>query len=562
MRSPAGFTLSACDRQGQWLVAALLLGLGLLFVFAPLAWLLVRSVYSPEGEFVGIAQFARYLDTPSLQDSLARSLRLSAVAAFITSLLAFGFAFSLCMTVMPGKRLFRGVALIPLMSPSLLMAISLVYWFGNQGALKSWMGMGTIYGELGIVLGSILWTFPHALMILMTSLATQDGRLAEAARTLGAVPWRIFLTITLPQCRYGLLMSFVLVFVLVITDFGVAKVIGGQANVLATDLYRQVIGQQNFSMGAVVGVFLLLPAFGAFLLERYFRARQSAALTARAVIAQPSESRMLALIATLFCSVLGLVFIAMIGMAIVAAFVSFWPYNLSPTLKHFQFDDLDGGGWQTYWNSLQMAGGAAVIGAVAAFFSAWVVEKSRIGQGMRESLNLMATLPMAIPGLALGLGYILFFNGPYQPLQFLYGSLSILVFCTVVHFFSTAHLTMLASLKQLDKEFEHVSETLGHSFLQTLFSATIPMSLPAIFAVAGYFFVNALTTVSAVVFLYVYAPETQLASVAVLNMDDAGDVAPAAAMAVLIFFTAAAGRLLFGLFSHFVLSRTQQWRQR
>jgi len=560
VKSPAGFALSAFDRQGQWLLAALLLGLGLLFVFAPLAWLLVRSVYSPEGDFVGIAQFARYLDTPSLQDSLARSLRLSAVAAFVTSLLAFGFAFSLCMTAMPGKRLFRGVALIPLMSPSLLMAISLVYWFGNQGALKSWMGTGTIYGELGIVLGSVLWTFPHALMILMTSLATQDGRLAEAARTLGAGPWRIFFTITLPQCRYGLLMSFVLVFVLVITDFGVAKVIGGQANVLATDLYRQVIGQQNFSMGAVVGVFLLLPAFGAFLLERYFRARQSAALTARAVIAQPSESRMLAFIATLFCSVLGLVFIAMIGMAIVAAFVSFWPYNLSPTLKHFRFDDMDGGGWQTYWNSLQMAGGAAVIGAVAAFFSAWVVEKSRIGQGMRESLNLMATLPMAIPGLALGLGYILFFNGPYQPLQFLYGSLSILVLCTVVHFFSTAHLTMLASLKQLDKEFEHVSETLGHSFLRTLFSVTIPMSLPAIFAVAGYFFVNALTTVSAVVFLY--APETQLASVAVLNMDDAGDVAPAAAMAVLIFFTAAAGRLLFGLFSHFVLSRTQQWRQR
>jgi iron(III) transport system permease protein len=167
---------------------------------------------------------------------------------------------------------------------------------------------------------------------------------------------------------------------------------------------------------------------------------------------------------------------------------------------------------------------------------------------------------MAIPGLALGLGYILFFNQPDNPLNGLYGGIWILVYCTVAHFFSTAHLTLVASLQQLDREFERVAESLGQSFLKTLARVSVPVCLPAILEVAGYFFVNALTTVSAVVFLY--SPNTQLASVAVLNMDDAGDVAPAAAMAVLIFLTAVIGRALFAALSWAVLKRTQQWRVR
>nr|UOZ97015.1 Sulfate transport system permease protein CysW [Cupriavidus sp.] len=560
LRLIPGASYFRADPAIQTVLGLVLIALALVFVFAPLWYLLVRSLFDSQGIFVGLAQFWVYFETPSLVDSLQRSLRLSTIVAAVTTVLAFLFALALTTTRMPAKGFFRAMALIPLMAPSLLMAISLVYWFGNQGLLKSWMGQTSIYGELGITLGSMLWTFPHALMVLLASLASRDGRLPEAAQSLGASQWRVFWTVTVPQARYGLLMSFVLVFVLVITDFGVAKVIGGQANVLATDLYRQVIGQQNFSMGAVVGVVLLLPAIGAFVLERHLRARQAAALTARASIAQPLESRLIAIAATVFCSALSIVFIAMIGMAVFAAFASFWPYNLQPSWRNFQFDDMDGGGWQTYWNSIRLGLATAVLGTLAAFTTAWLVEKSRAPVWMREALSFFATLPMAIPGLALGLGYILFFNQPDNPLNGLYGGIWILVFCTVAHFFSTAHLTLVASLQQLDREFERVAESLGQSFLKTLARVSVPVCLPAILEVAGYFFVNALTTVSAVVFLY--SPSTQLASVAVLNMDDAGDVAPAAAMAVLIFLTAVIGRTLFALLSWAVLKRTQQWRVR
>ena len=149
--------------------------------------------------------------------------------------------------------MFAALALLPLFAPSLLPAISLIYIFGNQGFLKSWLVGGSIYGPIGIVLAQVFYCFPHALMILITALSLADGRLYEAAAAMGTPRRRVFWTVTLPGVRYGLISALFVVFTLVITDFGIAKVIGGQFNVLATDAYKQVVGQQNFEMGAVVG---------------------------------------------------------------------------------------------------------------------------------------------------------------------------------------------------------------------------------------------------------------------------------------------------------------------
>ncbi len=554
--APARVPEGALVGAGAWAMLAL----GVLFIILPVGALVQHSLFDGAGQWVGLDNFARYLETPALADSAWRSVRLAALSALICVTLAYGFAYALTQTAMPGKALFRAVALLPLLAPSLLMAISLIYLFGNQGLLKSWFPDGSIYGEPGIVIGSVLWTFPHALMVLLTSMATMDGRLPEAARTLGASAWRVFWTVTVPASRYGLCMALVVVFVLVITDFGVAKVIGGSANVLATDLYRQVVGQQNFSMGAVVGVWLLLPAVGSFFLERWIRRRQSAALGARSAVLQPVRSPLRDGLMWLFCATIALAFLTVIGVAVFASLATYWPYNLSPGLKNYDFDNMDGGGWGTYANSVRMALMTALLGTVLAFLTAWLVDKPRRFGPVREALNLVLSLPLAVPGLALGLGYILFFNAPGNPLGGLYGTMAILVLCTVVHFFSVAHLTMLAALRQLDQEFELVAESLGVPFWKTLWRVHLPMCLPALLQVAGFFFINAMTTVSAVVFLY--SPHTQLAAVAVLNMDDAGDVAPAAAMAVLIFLTSAAVRALFALVSHWTLARTQLWRVR
>ncbi|MDL5036573.1 putative 2-aminoethylphosphonate ABC transporter permease subunit [Comamonas sp. Y6] len=545
-----------------WL-GALVLGLLAVLLVAialPVGTLLGHSFVSADGQFSGLAQFMAYARMLGVGRSLFNSLWLSALSSTLCVALAYGYAYGVVRSCMPLARLFRAIALVPLLAPSLLMAISLIYLFGAQGMLKSWLLGGSAYGPFGIVLGSVLWTFPHALMILCTTLASGDARLYEAAATLGAGRWRSFCQVTLPASRYGLMIAWIVVFVLVVTDFGVPKVIGGNTQMLATDIYKQVIGQQNLSMGAVVAMLLLVPAGLAFAAERHLRAKQAATMAVRAVPLVPQPHAPLDRALLVYCSLIALALLAVMGTAMLASLVSFWPYNLSLSFKHYQFDMMDGGGWASYGNSLTMAAATAVIGALLSFLSAYLVAKPTGWVRARQWLHAVATLPMAVPGLALGLGYILFFNAGGNPLHFLYGSLGILVLCSVAHFFSVAHITQLTALQQLDAEYERVADSMGVPFWTLLWRVHLPVCLPAVMQVAGYFFVNAMTTVSAVVFLY--SPETTLASVAVLAMDDAGDIAPAAAMATLIFATAAVGRLLIAALDAWMQKRTQHWRHR
>ncbi len=238
-----------------------------------------------------LANYAAYFSNPALTQSIYNSFAVSLITTVIVVLLAFGFAYGLNRTMMPLKGLFRTIAMVPILVPSLLAGLSLVYLFGNQGLLKGLLFGGKIYGGAGIVAGCVFFTFPHAFLIISTALAVSDARLYEAARVLRATPRRTFFTVTLPGARYGLISAAFVVFTLTITEFGVPKVVGGDFNVLAVDIYKQVVGQQNFAMGAVVSVILLIPAVIAFFVDRYVTARQVALLTARAVPYERSPTR-------------------------------------------------------------------------------------------------------------------------------------------------------------------------------------------------------------------------------------------------------------------------------
>ena len=540
---------------------ALLLALGLLVVglLFPLAAMLVKSVQDRAGDFVGLANFARYLQTPALAGSIVNSLTIALTSTAVVVGLAFLCAYGLTRTCMPGKRLFRMLAILPILAPSLLPAISLVYLFGNQGWFREVLMGESIYGPIGIVMGLSFWIFPHALMILVTALSNSDARLYEAAEALGTPKWRSFLTITLPGSRYGLISCGFVAFTLAITDFGVPKIIGGQFSVLATDVYRQVVGQQNFQMGAVVSVILLLPALLSFVVDRWIQRRQVAQLSARAVPWQPSPSPLRDGTFAAICYGVGAVILLVIGTAIYASLVQFWPYNLSLTFKHYAFEALAGGGWTSWGNSLKLAFLVATIGTLAIFFNAWLIEKSEGYRPLRQGLHFLAMLPMAVPGMVLGLAYIFFFNQAGNPLNWIYGTLIILVLNTLVHFYTVCHLTSVTALKQLDPEFEAVGASLKVPFWTTFRRVTLPVSLPAVLDISVYLFVNAMTTVSAVVFLY--TSDTRLASVAVMHLDEAGYFASAAAMAVLIFFTSLGVKLAHAAISHLLLTRAQRWRQ-
>lgn len=375
---------------------------------------------------------------PSLYQSIEQSISAAGAATLAVLTLSFLYAYGLTRTCMPLKSFFNIVAMTPLLAPSLLPAISLVYVFGNQGIAKEFLFGHTIYGTIGIVMGLVIWVFPPALMILKTSLQNTDGRLYEAATVMRSSPLRTFFVVTLPSIKYGLISAMFVVFTLTATDFGVAKVIGGQYNVLATDLFKQVIGQQNFQMGGVVGIVSLLPAVLAFFVDRYVQRKQVSLLSSRSV------------------------------------------------------------------------------------------------------------------------SYIFFFNSPDNPLNFLYGSMAIMVISTIVHFYTVSHITAVTALKQVAPELESVAASLNVPIYKTFFRVTVPMCLPAVLNISTYLFTTAMTTVSALIFLY--SPDTQLASVAVLNMEGAGDIAPAAAMAMMIVITFAGARIIHWSLTIKLRLRLLLWR--
>jgi iron(III) transport system permease protein len=538
----------------------LLAGLLLVMVGLPLWTLLAKGFQDQDGRFVGLTNYVSYFSTPALFNSALNSLHVAAVSTAIVVPLAFLYAYALTRTVLPLRWLFQGISLIPIFAPSLLPGLALIYLFGTQGFFKVLLGGGSIYGFDGIVIAQVFYCFPHATLILVTALATADARLYEAADALGASKLRVFFTVTLPGAKYGLISAALVVFTLVMTDFGIAKVIGGNFNVLATDVYKQVIGQQNFSMGAVVGMVLLAPAALAFVVDRLVQRKQVALLTARAVPLVPKPKPGRDFLATLFCTLVAIGILAILGMAIWGSLIKYWPYNLSLTLDNYDFAKVDANGWDSYWNSVEMAVGAALFGTALTFTGAWLTEKTRGFYAMRSVVQLLAFLPMAVPGLVLGLGYIFFFNAPGNPLGFLYATMGILVVNSVAHFYTVGHLTATTALKQIDPEFESVSASLKVPIWRTFTRVTAPICLPSILDIAIYLFVNAMTTVSSVIFLY--APDTKLASVAAVNIEEAGTTAAAAALCVVIVLTSAAVKIAHLLADRFLLDRLQAWRRR
>ncbi|EOI6602108.1 putative 2-aminoethylphosphonate ABC transporter permease subunit [Vibrio parahaemolyticus] len=532
----------------------------ILFILMPLWAMLAKSVQNSDGEFVGLANFATYFSSSSLWVSVGNTFSLGLVVTTVVGILAFGYAYALTRSCMPFKGLFHILGTAPILAPSLLPAISLIFLFGNQGVAKELLGGHSVYGVIGISMGLIFWTFPHALMILTTSLRTSDARLYEAARALKNSPMKTFFMVTLPAAKYGLISTLIVVFTLVITDFGVPKVIGGSYNVLATDIFKQVVGQQNFAMGAVTSIMLLFPAVMAFGADRWVQKKQKSLFDTRSVPYQPEPNKTRDSICLVYCSIISIAVLAVLGMAVYGSLVTFWPWNKALTLNNYNFAEMSTYGWSPFFNSLTLAGWTALIGTAVIFVGAYCIEKGRAFGPVRQAMQMLSVVPMAVPGMVLGLGYIFYFNDVNNPLNVLYGTMAFLVINTVVHYYTVGHMTALTALKQLPSEIEATAASVKLPQYKLFFKVTLPVCMPAVLDIATYLFVNALTTTSAVVFLY--STDTIPASVSILNMDDAGQTGAAAAMAVMIMIAAAIAKIVQMTLGKWLESRTQAWRKR
>jgi iron(III) transport system permease protein len=522
--------------RARWLdadkltAAALLAGVGIplvVFVLYPLASSLGKSFETPGG--FGLGNYVRYFGEPKLTQVIGNSLAVSIVATILTTVLAYGFAYPLHRARLPGAGAFRFIALLPLFAPSLVQAMGLVFLLGRNGLVNRTFGLGiNVYGFWGIVIANVFYAFPHALLILSAALAVADARHYESARMLGASDWRIFRSVTLPATRYGLASAVFVVFTIVITDFGNPMVIGGDYTVLATEIYNQVSGQANFQMGTVVGMILLLPAAVAVIVEKAIARRQHASLAAQSVplVVRPSRRRDLAWLT--YVVLVSLAILTVVVTVIAASFVRLWPYRMIPTLHHYRFDVQNG--ITPLWTSIEASLLAAVIGVVVVIAAAWALH--RFQGPVTRFLYFLSILPAAVPGMVLGLGYILAFNDPGNPVYLIYDTVLILAICNVYHYHAQGFLVATTAVKQISRTFDEASATLGAGHLRTLGHITLPIIWPAVVSVGVFFFMRSMVTLSALIFLY--TPETQVAAVSVLLLDESGQLSQAAAFSTCI----------------------------
>jgi len=541
------FVAMATSRHAALCVRALFIAFLVAGVLFPLYALLRQAFVDASDSFAGLDVFAAYFSSLKPFAALSHTLSVGFSSALVTVFLAFIPAWSATHGGLLGRRACVAACMVTLFVPSILPAIGLVYLFGGQGVFSGFIPGGELYGFTGIILGSVAYTLPHAFLLLYTSLRGINPDLYRTAKTLGAGPFRAFRTVTLPGCRYGLLCALVVSFILSITDFGVPKVLGGEFSMLSTEIFQLFVGMQDFSKGSAASLLLLLPSIPAFYLDYWARKKEAAQRMADTVSGEDAQgSRSIAMGRRPFSSIVqkGVFTLASWSVAafplcivlivVYSSFTTFWPYDLSLTLSAYSFDTTFYG-VKPYLNSLKLALAVAVAGTFLSFTGAYLARSS--GAFFRTVYNSFSLVPLCVPGTVLGLAYAIgvswapAFMGPL-----LDGGILLLACNTVIHFYTVCHFTCLAGLDKYGTDFESVGATLGAPRYKTFFRVTVPLQAQSLVDTALYLFVNALTTLSAVVFIY--SGENIPASVAVMQLFDSGQMAEASALGTLILLTA------------------------
>jgi iron(III) transport system permease protein len=496
-----------------------------LFFLYPLATIVLRSLAEADGRF-GLGNYARILGAPSFWRAAAHSLVMSGAVTALALVLGLVVAFALVRCKIPGRALIAGAVALPLIAPSLVQGLGLIFLLGRNGLVaKATGGEIDIYGLPGLVVANSLYALPQAALIIAAALRAADARVYEAAEVLGTGPVRQFLDITLPNIKFGLISAGFVVFTVTITDFGNAATIGGDYALLATEIYNQVVGQMNFNLGAVVGIMLLLPTVLAFYLERVAAQRQFGALSEAAVPLAPAWSPRRDLPVGIAAWLIALVPLLVVGVVVYASFVWLWPYRFDLTLRHYAVKVA--GGYDPLWTTVEISALAALAGTVLIF--ALGLALVRLPRRLAKPIYFVCLLPASVPGLVLGLAYIFAFNAPGTPFAFLYGTAALIAICNAVHYWTQGFLTTMTGLRQVPAALEETAACLGAALPRLLRDVIGPCMAPTLVSVFFFLFVQSMVTLSAVIFLV--TASVSVASVSIMRLDEAGFISQAAAYA-------------------------------
>jgi iron(III) transport system permease protein len=507
-------------------VALAVLALLVTFVVWPVVKVLWLSVGGDDR--LTLANYQAFFSSWRLARILVNSLLVSAVATVVTVALALVLAYGVTRTTMPGKRFVSLMALLPMISPPFLVSLAFILLFGRNGLVTRTLGLDwSIYGFWGIVVAQVFTFLPQAYILLANVLGTIDTSLEEAAENLGAGPLVTLRRVTLSVARPGLASAALIVFILCMTDFGNPILIGGRFNVLATEIYAQVIGMNDFAAASTMSVILIVPCLLAYVVNTAWVGTKSyVTVTAGALTAVRPTPALLRWPLTGVAVGIGLFVAVIYGLIPLGSLVRLWGSDWSLSLHHYTFHSTAEGAWPI-WNSVRLAVVTGVVGTLLALITAYVIERKRPpGARLLESLSL---LPAALPGTVIGVGYILAFNVPPVLLT---GTVWILVTSVVFWKFPVAVLAAVNALKQIDPAIEEAAVSLGAGGLTTFVRVVLPLLTGTAFSIFIYFFINGMVTVSAVIFLIF--PGFNLGSVAILNQVENGYPGVACALGTLI----------------------------
>ena len=500
------------------------------FMLFPLSVILKLSFFKG-GEFglanFTLANFQKYFTTAYTLRALWHSLYVSFATTIIVTIIIFFYAYAMTRTTMRGKTFFRNVIMLPLVAPSIVQALALIYLFGRNGLITAHLLKTdwNIYGATGIIISEVLYCLPHAFVILFTTLSAVDIRLDEAAESLGASPFKVFTRITLPSAKYGIFSAAALTFNLTITDFGNPVVIGANYNVLATEIYAQVTNLYRFDLGATISIILLVPSLMAFMLNFYISRKTFAMISGAAKPVIPPSRPLKKISYTIYCSLVTSAIFLVFATVIMGSFVKIWPYDWSLTLAHYNFPSI--AGYSAIWTSVWVSLIVGIVGAFITLVAGYVMETRK--PFFKQTIYLLSVMPAAIPGLVMGLGYILAFNKPYY---LFFGTPWIIVINIVICNFTLGILSSISNLRNIDPSIEEASISLGGDTLRTFFRIIFPLSRVAFFQNFVYFFMRSMTTISAVIFLV--SATVHLAAIEIIMLDNDGWTASANAMCTVI----------------------------
>jgi iron(III) transport system permease protein len=469
---------------------------------------MVRVVVAP-----GMGGYQNFFaEGPNWIGATQRSIQVMVLSTTTAVTLGFAYAYAMAYSRMPWKPYFRMIAILPMLSPPFVVAAAYILLFGPRGLITFGLfGVSpNILGLTGLWGVQTIAFFPYAYALIAAVLSRSDPQLEQAARNLGAGPWRVFWTVTLPLSRPGLVGAILLVAIYVLEDFGNPALIAGQYTVLPTLAYGLISGFGDFAGAAVVSTILLLLALVLYVIRLYLEGNRSYVTVAGrgSSIPRPPVSPIVSNIAFVVCLLLSGLILMVYGVLILSAVVESYPFNMTPTAKHFDYVQSH---FTSLRNSLVYSVIAASVCSVFAVVLAYLTQrKSWSG---RSAVDFLAIAPAAVPGIFFGIGYALTFNEKW--LDWIdRGALIIvsMIFWNIPIGYRAAS----AGLRQIDNSIDEAATSLGAGSLRTLREILVPLLHGPLITAFTTGFVRAVTTLSVVIFLF--TPSTTVATITVFQL--------------------------------------------